>query len=242
MATSTKPKTDYEKWQDTIDQAKTDARWNGLDDEIKTALSEYGTHLAKSSKGFPPLGVRLIKAMVWTESGGPDNKAWATRPMQIGNAGDPGLKALLSGHEGGEIIMPPALRLKLSTANVSTPAMNIRAGIGYLLLRAATFEHVTVFDAIDTAVHEVTVKAGDSLSKIAAAQGTTIETLSKLNPTAVAMIKPGQTLKYRKASVRKVVKSWSSITTALIAQRYNTVKGDPAYQKKLDYCLTVMAP
>ena len=161
--------------------------------------------------------------------------------MQIGNAGDPGLKALLGTIEGGDVVMPPALRLKLTTANVSTPAMNIRAGIGYILMRAASFEHVTEFDAGDPSIHEVTVKSGDSLTKIAATEGTTVETLSRLNPSAVAMIKPGQVLKYRKASIKKVVKAWSSITTALIAQRYNTVKGDPAYQKKLDYCLSLRA-
>lgn len=162
--------------------------------------------------------------------------------MHIGNAGDPGLKALLAAHEGGEVVMPPALRLKLTTANVSTPAMNIRAGIGYLLMRAASFEHITVFDANDAVVHEVTVKPGDSLSKMAADEGTTVETLGKLNPAAVAVIKPGQVLKCRKASIQRVVKAWSTIGTALVAQRYNTVNGDPAYQKKLDYCLSVMAP
>ncbi|WP_130301103.1 MULTISPECIES: hypothetical protein [unclassified Duganella] len=76
--------------------------------------------------------------MIWTESGGPDHRAWKRNPMQSGNPGDPGLRALLSGDEGGDLIPPPELAKALTESSVrSTPQMNIRAGTAYLLMRLA---------------------------------------------------------------------------------------------------------
>jgi hypothetical protein len=46
-------------------------------------------------------------------------------------------------------------------------------------------------------------------------------------------------LKYRKASVQKVIASWRHISTTSIAQRYNG-GGDPNYAKKLDYALSLV--
>jgi len=74
--------------------------------------------------------------------------------------------------------------------------------------------------------------------KIAKAHGSTVDTLKKLNPTA-AVLRPGQVLKYQKASVQRVITSWRHMSTTLIARRYNGGR-DPYYAKKLDYALSLI--
>nr|WP_244133066.1 hypothetical protein [Burkholderia metallica] len=73
---------------------------------------------------------------------------------------------------------------------------------------------------------------------MAKTQGSTVEVLKKLNP-AVAVLRPGHVLKYRKASVQRVITSWRYISTTLMAQRYNGGR-DINYATKLDYVLKVM--
>lgn len=87
--------------------------------------------------------------------------------------------------------------------------------------------------------YEVTVKAGDSLDKIAKNNCSTIEVLKNLNPTA-NILRPGQTLKYQKASVQRVVTGWRSLTTTSIALRYNSMQRYPNYAKKLDFALDLI--
>jgi LysM repeat protein len=238
MAEPVIAKSAFDKWKESVDRSKTDAQWNEYDADIKTAVGEFNVHLGKTT-GYVALDWHLIKAMVWTESG-PYAPEWKTRPMQIGNAGDPGLAALLGGKEGGELIMPPALTISLTTATASTPGMNIRAGIGYLLMRSTNYAFQDTPDVADTKFYEYTVKPGDSLDKIAKNQGTTAGLLKKSNPTAGNLIKPGQKLRYQKGAVKKVISGWKAINTATIASRYNTTLGDPNYSKKLDYCLSIM--
>jgi LysM repeat protein len=237
-------RTDYEKWQDTIKLSASDKRWNDYDSEITTAIGEFRSHLA-STAGYVGPTFNLIKAMVWTESGGPDSAAWKARLMQIGNAGDPGFGDLIAGNKGGELIMPAALAKTLTAATVKDPKTNLRAGIAYLLMRAATYETISVLDKQDTKKYEYVIKAGDSLDKITkvSAAGTqviptTISVLMQLNPGADKMIRPGQKLIYQKASMKKVIKSWRTIDVKFAAAYYNTVKGDPKYADKLNYCIT----
>lgn len=154
--------------------------------------------------------------------------------MQIGNAQDAGLMALLGDREGGDLVVPPSLRVTLSIHSVRTePASNIRAGIGYLLMRMATFAFKSVVDA-DDKIHEVIVKDRDNLEKIAKTEGSTPEIMKKLNPS-VHLLKAGQVLKYQKASVRKVITGWMPLTPSGIATRYNV--GDPTYARKMDHAL-----
>jgi hypothetical protein len=236
MAVQALPKTGIEKWQDGINKAVGDAKWNTWDCEIQMAVNEYNRHLSGTA-GYMRLDWQLIKAMLWVESGAA-NSEWKSMPMRIGVPGDPGLTSLLSGDEGGDLILPPAWkgRLTVSSARV-IPAHNIRAGIGYLLMKMANYEYRSVPDA-DSNVYEVTVKPGDNLEKIAKAQGSTVDTLKKLNPTTI-VLRPGQVLKYQKASVRRVITSWRHISTVLIAQRYNG-GGDTHYATKLDYTLNAV--
>jgi LysM domain len=228
------PKTGFEKWKDTIDAAAGDPRWDGHDCEIRAVVNEFNLHL-RGQAGFVALDWQLMKAMAWVESGAL-HAEWSRKPMQIGVVGDPGLASFLGGKEGGDLILPPAWRKRLTTATARTlPAHNLRAGIGYLLMRLASFDFRSVDDA-DTRIYEVKVKPGDSLDRIAKAQGTTVEVLRKFNPDASGILRPGQVLKYRKASIRQVIISWRVASTTTIALRYNG-GGDPNYAAKLEYVL-----
>lgn len=237
MTAETAEQTGYEKWKATLDKAPSDPKWSEYDCEIRTTVNEFNTHLARSA-GYVTLDWQLIKAMLWTETGA-EHKQWKSKPMQIGAPGDPGLASLLSGKEGGELILPPAWKGRLTVNSCSTvPSHNIRAGTGYLLMRMANFEYRSVSGS-DTKVYEVAVKAGDSLDKIAKANGTTVEMLKKLNPAAAGVLRPGQKIKYQKASIERVITGWRAISTSTIAQRYNG-GGDPNYAKKLDYALSLV--
>lgn len=232
---SSPQKSGFEKWQDGINKAANNANWNVLDCEIQTAVNEYNRHLS-GTPGFIALDWQLIKAMVWVETGAESPK-WTSNPMQIGNPGDPGLSALLTGDEGGELIIPPAWKSRLTIGTATTiPSHNIRAGIGYLLMRLATYSIKSVPD-VDNFVYELKVRPGDSIAKIAKENNSTIETIKTLNP-GVHTLKIGQVLKYQKASMKKVVTGWNRITTSIIAEKYNV--GDPLYSRKLDYCLLII--
>jgi hypothetical protein len=230
-------KSPYELWQATIDGALTDTRWHDYDCDIQRMVSQFNRHLAGTA-GYVPLDWKFIKAMVWTESGGPDSRAWRDNPIQIGNPGDPGLTSLFSRNEGGELVIPPELQARLTIASTRTsPQMNIGAGVAYLLMRHAAYGFATVLDERDKASYDVVVKAGDTLEKIARSNGTTVDTLKKCNSKTSAL-HPGQSLKYQKASIQKIITRWSAINPTSIARLYNV--GDPAYAKKVTYCLSVM--
>lgn len=231
-----KTKTDFERWQDYVNTSTDQPnRWNGYDCDVQAAVAEYNRHLMGNA-GYQPLDWQIVKAMLWVETGA-DSPLWGSNPIQIGNPGDPALATLLRGKEGSDLVVPPAIRAKLNAASATTvPAWNIRAGIGYLLTRMAKFNVQSVPDA-DNKVYDVTVKAGDSLDKIARAQSSTLTELRALNPGTVAL-KPGQVIKYRKAAMRQVITGWRPVTTQNIAALYNV--GDAAYARKLDYALTLI--
>lgn len=231
---TTAAETDNEGWKRGIDNA--DDKWNSHDCEIRSAVHEYDMHLSRT-KGYVPLDWRLVKAMLWVETGA-KRPQWKTRPMQIGNTGDLGLQALLGGKDGGDLILPPSYRRSLSVDGVRrAPADNIRAGIGYLLLRMANFSFQSVPDA-DTRTHQVVVKAGDTLNSIARAKGSTPEVMKRLNPSA-HMLRPGEVLHYQRASVQRVITGWKPITVSGAATYYN-VDGDATYADKLGYALAAV--
>jgi hypothetical protein len=236
MTMQTSTRTGFERWQDGVSKAVSDAKWNSWDCEIQMAVNEYNRHLYGTA-GYVTLDWQLIKAMLWVETG-PHDPQWNAKPMRIGVAGDPGLASLLLAKEGGDLILPPACKGRLTMASVRTiPAYNIRAGIGYLLMRMAHFKYRSVLGA-DPEVYQIAVRPGDGLDKIAKAQGTTIDALKELNPTAT-VLRPGQVLKYRKASVQKAITGWRPISTTLIAERYNG-GGDANYARKLDYAFSMV--
>lgn len=228
-------KTPYEKWKETIDDSDINSQWNAYDCDIMMAVNEFNAYLS-GTPGYRSLDWYLIKAMVWTETGGPSKAAWRANPMQIGNPGDPGLEALLSGKEGGDLIMPPNLKKNLNKNNaVSVPMYNIRAGIAYLLMRCAFYEYANVMDEKDQAEYKVSVKPGDSLDRIARENNTTLKVLRQLNPKA-HVLHPGQEIYYKKASMQKRISGWCIITPQVIADIYNI--GDAKYKEKLVFCLS----
>lgn len=230
-------KSGLEKWQDGIRKAVDDPRWNSYDCEIKMAISEFDQHL-RSTTGYRTPDWQLIKAMLWTESGAASPE-WDTKPMQIGVIGDPGLTSLLSGKEGGDLILPPAMKSRLSVSTVRTmPSQNIRAGIGYLLMRMATFEFQSVLASGINPIKEIQVKVGDSFEKIAKAQGTTVQILKELNPFA-NVLRTGQTIKFQKGKLQLVIADWRPINSIAIARRYNG-GGDHNYAQKLDFALSLI--
>lgn len=226
----------FEKWQYGISQAHCNTEWDAWDIEIKTAVDEYNRHLFGKA-GYRPLDWRFIKAIVWVETGA-KSPEWRSRPMRIGVSRDAGLRSFLSEKEGGDLIVPPFWKGRLTVSSARTvPAHNIRAGIGYLLMRMANFEHRVVL-GVNSEIYEVIVEAGDSFDKIAREKGSTVDTLKALNPT-VGVLQPGQALRCQKASIQRVITGWKLVSTGLIAQLYNG-GGDPAYATKLDYVLSVI--
>ena len=236
-ATKTKVRSGYEKWQDGIDSAVGNVKWDVYDCEIQLAISEIDRHLSGVA-GYRPLDWQLIKAMAWTETGA-NNDFWKYNPMQIGMYNsDPGLSALLYGNEGGDLILPPTWKARLNRSSVTTiPAHNIRAGIGYLLMKIANFAVKSVLDE-DTKIYTATVKAGDSLDKLAKLHGSTVEVMKKLNPLA-QVLHPGQVVNYQKASIKKVIVGWKPITASTIGSNYNGT-GDSLYVKKFNYALNAL--
>lgn len=227
-----------ERWQAGLVRAIRDRAWDAYDCEIRMAAGEVNSHLSNAS-GFGKLDWKLIKAMIWTETGAA-NPEWKTKPMQIGVPGDPGLMSLLSGKEGGEVILPRAWQLKLTPATIRTiPAHNLRAGIGYLLMRMANFKFRSVVAEDDKEIHKAVVREGDTLERIAKSNGSTTEILQLLNPDA-AILRTGQTLQYRRGELRRLITGWRPFTTATIAQRYNG-GGDINYAKKLDFAIQLIS-
>lgn len=230
-------KSGIELWQDGLTQGVADPEWSIYDCDTKAAVTEFNRHLSKTPN-YRALDWRYIKSMLWVETGA-KSRAWKTMPMQIGVPGDPGLVALLSEKEGGDLILPPSWQSRLSAGSVrSLPIHNIYAGIGYLLMRLAIFDIASIVDPRSKGPYKVTVQAGDSLAKIARKEGSTIDILKKLNGPSL-FLKPGQILKVEKGSIRKMISGWRALSTVMIAQRYNG-GGDPLYAKKLDFAFDLV--
>lgn len=68
MATAPSGSSDegFRQWKDGIDRASSD--WDYYDTEIRRVVNEYNMHL-RNAPHFNPLDWRLVKAMLWTESG-----------------------------------------------------------------------------------------------------------------------------------------------------------------------------
>lgn len=222
-------------WKDTVEDGVANPAWDAYDALIQAEVAGYNTRLA-GTPGFVPLDWKLFKAMLWVESGGPSNPAWTTRPMQIGNPGDPGYAVLREGREAAPLVMSDQLRREIGTGNIGTPALNVRAGIAYAVARLARSDLRSVDDPRDMAVREYTVAPGDGLERIASKVQSTVPSLQAMNPTA-RVLQPGQKLRYRKARVERVITGWYPATPANLASRYNA--GDAAYALKLEHVLAL---
>ena len=228
-----------DKWKATVRAGIDDPAWDEYDGVIKLEISGYAVRFSVALK-LPHVDWLLVKAMLWTESGGPSNPSWKTRPLQIGNPGDPAYAVLKSGAEGSARILTPELAQAVRT-QIDDPKVNVKAGIGYLYTRMARFDLQSIVDEADPKVYVHTVKAGENLSRIAAAVGTTVAELERSNPTKRQVLQPTDQLNYRKARMGLVVSGWRPFTSMQIAERYNG-GGDPEYAAKLDYLMKDVLP
>ena len=110
---------------------------------------------------------------------GPTSPAWNAWVMQVGNPGDPALAVLKGATEGADLIMSEQLK-KDVVGKINEPAVNVKAGIAYLVTRLAKSEFQSVLDSVDTKTFDYIVVAGDSLDKIAQKVGSTVDVLKKL--------------------------------------------------------------
>jgi hypothetical protein len=215
------------KWTKTVDDGISNKKWDEYDETIKSEVDDYNRRFSLK------LDWKIFKALLWVESGGPSSSAWTTRPMQIGNKGDPGYAVVRDGKEAAGLIMSDKLKVDIK-GDINKPELNIRAGIAYALTRLVKSEMQSVDDPKDTTVYEYTVAPGDSFDRIAKNVGSTVASMQKQNPT-VKMLQPKQKVKYRKASIQRVITGWMTVDTANLASRYNV--GDASYKEKLDYVL-----
>jgi len=226
------------RWKDTMKKGINDTRWDQYDKVIKGEVDAY----AKKYKALESkVDWLLLKAMLWSESGGPSNSTWNTRPFQIGNTGDPGYKVLKDGAEGASLIMSDALKKSIAAGSIDVADTNIKAGIAYLYTRMAKTNIISVRDLKDTKEHIYIIASGDNLEKIAKKVGTTVEELRRLNPKANGIIRKDQKLKYVKASRQRSVIGWREFNADTVADRYNG-GGDKNYSAKLTYILTDVFP
>jgi len=230
-----------QKWKDTVNSAIKDARWDEYDSVLQNEITAYNGRF-KGKNGFVSPGLNLFKALLWTESGGPDNAAWKKRVLQIGNKGDPAYDVLKKGAEGSHLIMSKSLATDIKTGRIDDPKVNMRAGLAYLYTRMAKFDVKSVPSKTDTKPYTYKVVGGDTYVKIAKKVGTTIDVLKKSNPGVdPTRIKLGQILKYQKASMQMVITGWRNFNADMVADRYNG-GGDPYYAAKLKYILKEVIP
>jgi hypothetical protein len=78
-------KNPFDRWTNGIEKAVSNRKWDVYDCEIRMIAGEYNVHL-QTTPGYKPLDWRLVKAMIWTETGA-GSPEWKTKPMQIGVAG-----------------------------------------------------------------------------------------------------------------------------------------------------------
>lgn len=230
------------KWIQGIPTSPNEPAWSIYDSVIKDTVRAYDKQLQGQGR-YPPLDWLLIKAMCWTETGA-GAPEWKTRPAQIGNTGDLGLQELLSRKPQYDLLIPPEYRTNgpksLTFTSVRTdPVANIRAGVGYLLLGAASFSYQSIQDGDKSLYHHKVVR-GDSFGRIGKIERTTIEELGRDNPALVGRsLTLGQDVQFRKASKRWVLISIRPLTPYQAALAYNTRSVDE-YTKKMTYCLWIL--
>jgi hypothetical protein len=88
------------KFMETMQSTAKNPKSSAYDEVIKKDVADYNHRLA-GTPGYSNADWRWFKAVLWIESGGPTSAAWKSRPMQIGNPGDPGYSILKKGTEGG---------------------------------------------------------------------------------------------------------------------------------------------
>ena len=218
----------------TMDVAVADKSSADYDATIKAEIDGYTARFGKTA-GYTAPNAKLLKAVIFIESGGPSKQAWSKRVMQIGNPNDQALPVLKGGREGASVIMSVQLKIDLASKSIEDPVLNVRAGIAYAMTRAARFSTVVQLDSPDEFAHKA--KPGESLSVIARREGTTVADIKASNPNVGAMIHPGQVVNFHHSHMTSVVTGWRTIDADFMQNRYNG-GGDSQYAEKLTYVLS----
>ncbi|MEW5931749.1 MAG: DUF4157 domain-containing protein [Gemmatimonadota bacterium] len=220
-----------------------------------TLPAAFTTHYATIDAAVAALNQRLhpptpldpdwIRAMMAVETvAGTEPRKFD--PLQVANQGDPALGVLKSGGEHSNLIDPGlAAQLKgkkstprnegkwdygaLKESERMDAATGIVAGVAWLAVKAANFKEVNVETGPEM-TH--TVQAGDTYPKLAKKLGTTVDTLTSLNPGVdPTKLQIGKTvLKYKAAHKEWQISGWKTWEKA--AEDYNG-GGDPDYLKKV---------
>ncbi|MDD0813874.1 LysM domain-containing protein [Curvibacter sp. HBC28] len=226
----------HRPWRMGIMKALDDpTRWGQYDGLIQDLVREFQERLHPTR--MPPLDWHLIKAMLWTETGG-EVKHWYTNPMQIGLYDDPGIDVVLGGKEKIDLILPPAARQGLSREAITTdPVFNLRAGLAYLLNRLALSELRTEAAPEAPVVNDV-VRPGDTWPRMASRHRSSVDHLHALNPTLNTALQPGQAFRAQCVRTVRVITGWRDFTPETLAL-YNG-RGDPMYAQKIRYVVELL--
>lgn len=236
-----------DEWKAGREKAIGNPDWYIYDNTIRKLVSEINQHLStsKNIEKYKPLDWKLIKAMIWTETGA-TVAAWKTRPIQIGNTGDEGIKEVVipARPRKYNIIIPKTWNTYLINKTDlirSNPEYNIRAGIALLMIKMSeTEKDKTVYDDEKEYTYEV-VNGDRGYSSIAKKIGTTQGVLTTLN--GVKVIHPGNKLKYKKAHIEQCIPGWLLFTPENIQKQYNIDptkaqpghRGDHTYADKIRF-------
>ncbi|EAA6842157.1 LysM peptidoglycan-binding domain-containing protein [Salmonella enterica] len=236
-----------DEWKAGREKAIGNPDWYIYDNTIRKLVSEINRHLStsKNIEKYKPLDWKLIKAMIWTETGAAV-AAWKTRPIQIGNTGDEGIKEVVipARPRKYNIIIPKTWNTYLINKTDlirSNPEYNIRAGIALLMIKMSeTEKDKIVYDNENEDTYEV-VEGDRGYSSIAKKIGTTQSVLTKLN--GVKVIHPGDKLKYKKAHLEQYIPGWLLFTPENIKKQYNIDptkaqpghRGDHTYADKIRF-------
>ena len=236
-----------EQWKDIRKNAIGNPDWYVYDDYIRKLVSELNLHLStsKNIENYKPLDWKLIKAIIWTETGA-TSASWKTRTMQIGNAGDRGIEEVTipARPRKYNLIIPKTWNnfLIKKTSQIKTePEYNIREGLALLMIKMAEPEKdKTVYDSQQEFIYEV-VNGDIGYNSIAKKQGTTQGVLTLLNGNKT--LHPGDKLKYKKAHIEQYIPGWALFTPENIQIQYNgdpkkataSNPGDGNYAQKIKY-------
>jgi hypothetical protein len=203
----------FKFWANGLEDAKINPDWDAYDTHIQRLVSRYNDYLLGKG-GYVPIDWRLIKAMIWTETGVryEHGKPWKKVPMQIGVRSDPGMHDLLT-NPNRKLVVLPDLWLDLTPSKItSNPYINIEAGTSLLFLRMAHFGLVNVPDKLKT-------------DKQSLADTThSHKTHHRAHPRPKKIM---------------AITAWRPFTSQMIYMRYN-YPGDACYAHKLDYSLQLI--
>jgi hypothetical protein len=224
----------FNAWKREIARQHTKPGWNLHDESIQRTVRSYARfHAGKSGYIGPPW--QLIKAMIWTEGGGPGfGDEWRLRPMQIGvvirGKQDPGIFDVIK--PSTAIVVPPDIFRGFSVDGIRTNAeANIQAGLALLHLKLASFSHrptSTTSAAAIPAKHQGKLNNPSSVLSTATQTATSLETTP--SPLSKSHLPQRKTERY--------ISAWAPFCPVILYQRYNI--GDAAYASKIEYCLSLI--